>query len=68
MTNNAQTMLNKQHDDIEYWEERSGQIAWRLFDTRKTVARMEKDYRECVENIKRIKGLNATTKGGDDGR
>lgn len=41
-------------DSLEYWEERRDQIAWRLHETRNIIKRMEADYRECTDNIKRL--------------
>lgn len=41
--------------DLKYWQERGGQIEWRLAAAKMDVIAFERDLKECDENIKRLK-------------
>lgn len=44
--------------DLKYWKARGGQIEWRLAEAKVQVREMEKDLKECDENIARLQKEN----------
>lgn len=40
--------------DLKFWQERGGQIEWRLAEAKELVKQMQRDLKECDEKIKKL--------------